>query len=862
MSSNARIAPALSRCLALATITFAAITLVAGTFTTVALAQPAPAPDEAPLAPGIVGTPGGGGAWPAVVEVRADLLTHTLYRPAVLPDVPMPVLVWGNGGCSNYGLAHEKFLRHIASNGYLVVALGHAWRQAPPAAADGEVRDATEAAQMEEAMSWALARAADPADELYGHIDADNIALAGHSCGGLQAIKMSADPRVKTSMIFASGVYNRPGGRSRIQVSKDELRNLHAPIAYFTGGPDDIAHENAADDAARIDHVPVFFGWSPVGHGGTFAEENGGAWAQAAVAWLDWQLRGQRNAAAQFQGSDCGLCTDEDWTVERQPPSDYVRSSAYVEVRDGTRLAMNVYRPARAGVALQAPAPVVFLFTPYRARYRTANGSVSELSGRSMGAQALLDAGYVIAEADVRGKGASFGARRGFQDRTEAQDGYDLIQWLAAQPWSNGVVGMMGCSYLGGSTLHVASTAPPALKAIFVGASDIDKFDFVRRGGITAQFNTRPDEPLSDDLMSIPMDADSDGALLREAVAMHAANTPMAALWYSMPFRDSVSPLTGNAFWEEVGPYPYLQTIRDAGIATYFWSNLKDEPTSQMILAAANFDSKLLVGPGSHCVAPPDFNLSAEVLKYFDHHLKGIDNGIDAEPRNTLWVENAPEGQQWIRSDELPGAASRYTSWHADAAGGLGTAAPAEGSTGFSVNYDVGSDEYFAFWVESQEGKGPVFSSAALSEDLHLEGYPVAHLQLSADRSDANVFAYLEEVDAAGKPSVLAMGRLAAGYRALGEAPYKNMGLPFHPGRAADYQPLEPGVPVNLDIALMPVSHIVKAGSRLRLVVTGADPRQRNLQELRQDPPPRLTLHFGGIGGTRIDLPLRQGSSE
>jgi dienelactone hydrolase len=284
-----------------------------------ALAQPAPSPDEPPLAPGIIGQPGGGGAWPAVVEVRADLTTHTLYRPAVLPAAPMPLLVWGNGGCSNYGLSHERFLRHIASNGYLVVALGYAWRQAASEATPGETRDATEAAQMDEAMTWVAARNADVADELYGRIDVSRIALAGHSCGGLQAIKMSADPRVATSMIFASGVYNRPGGRSRIQVSKDELLNLHAPIAYFTGGPDDIAHANASDDAGRIARVPVFFGWLPVGHGGTFSEENGGEWARAAVAWLDWQLRGQGAAGQVFQGADCGLCGSEGWTIERQP---------------------------------------------------------------------------------------------------------------------------------------------------------------------------------------------------------------------------------------------------------------------------------------------------------------------------------------------------------------------------------------------------------------------------------------------------------------------------------------------------------------------------------------------------------------
>ncbi len=152
-------------------------------------------------------------------------------------------------------------------------------------------------------------------------------------------------------------------------------------------------------------------------------------------------------------------------------------------------------------------------------------------------------------------------------------------------------------------------TAPPALRAIFTGATDLDKYAFVRNGGITAQFNTRPDEPLSDDLMSLPLDGDVGGEQLRTAVAEHARNTPMAALWYGMPFRDSVSPLTGNRFWEEAGPYTYLDALKESGIATYYWSNWEDEPTAQVILAAQNLGSRLLLGPGSHCVPPPGMRL-------------------------------------------------------------------------------------------------------------------------------------------------------------------------------------------------------------------------------------------------------------
>jgi uncharacterized protein len=129
---------------------------------------------------------------------------------------------------------------------------------------------------MSQAMTWVAMRTTDPADGLYGHINTSRIAVAGHSCGGLQAIKISADPRISTSMIFDSGVYNRPGGISKIRVSKDELANLHGPIAYFTGGPTDVAHVNAGDDTKRITHVPVFFGWLPVGMAVHFLRPTGG----------------------------------------------------------------------------------------------------------------------------------------------------------------------------------------------------------------------------------------------------------------------------------------------------------------------------------------------------------------------------------------------------------------------------------------------------------------------------------------------------------------------------------------------------------------------------------------------------------
>lgn len=547
---------------------------------------------------------------------------------------------------------------------------------------------------------------------------------------------------------------------------------------------------------------------------------------------------------------------------------DVQRSSLYVPVRDGTRLAVNIYRPAGGGGVESAPLPVIFVFTPYRARFVGQDGKVNEVAlNDRMALRSLIAAGYVVAVADIRGKGASFGSRHGFQDRTEARDGYDLVEWLARQPFSTGKVGMIGCSYLGGATFHTATTAPPSLKAVFIGASDLDKYAFVKRGGITAQFNTRPDEPLIEDLASVPVDADANGMQLKAAVAQHAANTPMAALWYGMPYRDSVSPLTGNAFWNEASVYNYMGAIRRAGIATYFWSNWQDEPTAQSILSAANLPgAKFLAGPGSHCVPPPGFDFTGEVRRYFDHYLKGMDNGIEREPRATYWVEGLEGKGGYVHSRSLPGEGVKPVSWFLDGGrsgsarsvndGVLASAPANRGTDRFTVRYDLPDPDYFAFWARPMDDKGLSYTSAPLARAMKLVGYPVVRLKVSADKPDANVFVYLDEVAADGKVEVVSFGRLALSHRKLAAAPYNTLGLPWHSGLQRDVAPLPVGQQADLAIDLTPVSRIVPAGARLRVTIAGADPRQRNLKQIMQTPAPVIAVERGGRGTSWIDLPV------
>jgi hypothetical protein len=118
---------------------------------------------------------------------------------------------------------------------------------------------------------------------------------------------------VQNSGLFGEGAPPIPG----MDVPKSALRALHTPVIYVQGGPTDIAYANGRDDFARIDHVPaVMVDLVGKGHGGTYFEPNGGKAARIVVDWLEWQLRGDAEAAKSFLGEDCGLCGDPEVEIE------------------------------------------------------------------------------------------------------------------------------------------------------------------------------------------------------------------------------------------------------------------------------------------------------------------------------------------------------------------------------------------------------------------------------------------------------------------------------------------------------------------------------------------------------------------
>jgi len=260
---------------------------------------------------------GGTGMYKAVMQEFDGFEAHTVFMPKDLSKFnknnPLPVLVWGNGACSNSPDGHYKFLNEIASHGYLVVATGYIPRGVPYKG------DMSTTKQQIESIDWAIAQNSDKNSPLYGKVNTKAICASGMSCGGLQTLYNCADPRITLLMICNSGLFNEAGAAipGMPMPTKDKLQEIHTPIMYMLGGPTDIAYDNGMDDFKKISHVPSIAINLPVGHGGTYHEPYGGEYSIAALAWLDWQLKGDKNASKMFVGKKCGLSQRKGWTIER-----------------------------------------------------------------------------------------------------------------------------------------------------------------------------------------------------------------------------------------------------------------------------------------------------------------------------------------------------------------------------------------------------------------------------------------------------------------------------------------------------------------------------------------------------------------
>lgn len=279
--------------------------------------------------------PIGTGSYRATMIELSALPDHTIYRPVSLQPFSaqrrLPVVLWANGGCIDAGNSARAFLTEVASHGYLVIASG-AVRELPPVSAPASApapgqpvgpapgapgtQSLSKTSQLGDALDWVIAESKQRGSVYFDRIDAGKVAVMGVSCGGLQALEFSPDPRITTTVAWSSGLLEQP--RAGANVTRADLQRLHAPVLYVVGGDKDIALPSARRDFGEIG-VPIVLAQNAAeGHGGTLSQADGGTWAAVGVAWLDWQLKGNRTAAREFVGEQCVLCVDPAWKIQKK----------------------------------------------------------------------------------------------------------------------------------------------------------------------------------------------------------------------------------------------------------------------------------------------------------------------------------------------------------------------------------------------------------------------------------------------------------------------------------------------------------------------------------------------------------------
>jgi putative CocE/NonD family hydrolase len=557
--------------------------------------------------------------------------------------------------------------------------------------------------------------------------------------------------------------------------------------------------------------------------------------------------------------------------------SEVIRTSRYLYIR-GNNLAIDIYRPAKDGVAVEEPYPAILQNRRYQ---RRGPGTDFALIND------WVEHGYIVAILDPRGAGASFGYRLGDWSWEEALDAREVIEWLGSQPYCSGKVGMWGFSYMANIQYLIAATRPPSLKAIIVDKDDIDQFFRCPNGVVW----TPPDAPSAIQkpldmagLSAQPpqnVDEDPDGIMLAAAVKEHEANIYSDQIWNPADTcRNQYKSEIKNMNFIVQSAITYKDDIKASGIAIYNIAGWHDAGIAHAMAALKLWGGKTIIGPWAHR-DPMDDIVKIEHLRWFDYHLKGIQNGVVQESPIYCYTFNMPTGKEWQFASQMPlpnqqmmkyyfGSGPTGTSTSVND-GSLGTSSPTASSVkdDYTVDYSIkvfeeeGMDKFrenerkwHGDMEKSADAKGLTYTSAPLKTNCCVTGIPVVHLWASSTSTDGYFFAFLEEVD--GKTSVshyVTNGMIKGSYRAISlQHPWTDLGIPYHRCYDVDAQPLVPGKPVELAFDFYPISYIFRRGNRIRVTITGS--LQSNYAGMIEDPTPRIGIHRDATHPSYVELPV------
>jgi putative CocE/NonD family hydrolase len=556
---------------------------------------------------------------------------------------------------------------------------------------------------------------------------------------------------------------------------------------------------------------------------------------------------------------------------------DCEHTTRYVVMRDGVRLAADIFRPKRNGVVIEEPLPVIWCHDRYR-RSDLEQGMVwTKLDSRPW-LRAVLRQGYVVCAVDARGTGASTGSRRAEFGADETRDAYDVTEWLATQPWCNERVGMYGDSYLAVTQFLAASAAPPHLRAIFPEMPLFDLHSFLYPGGVFRRdFVLKWGERvrrLDSEHGVVPVAGDQES--VRRAVLEHRDNDDVLARAAHNPFRDSRNEDDGELSYRQ-SPAGFVAAVNASNVPVYQLSGWYDMWVRDALLWFTNLRTpkKLTIGRFCH-TGREEVDLVAEHLRWFDHWLKDVDTGIMAEPPIRYRTINAAPGHEWRTAAEWPPAGVLPTAYYFREGPSDTVQSPNDGLLSVQpVPGRGGSDEYVVDytttsgrstrWANGYGGefdygsmtdndrKGLTYTTAPLAQALEVTGHPVVHLYVTSTHPDGDFFVYLEEVDERGKSRYVTEGVMRASSRALGDPPFDYLDLPY-PQCTADSRADLPSVPVPLVLDLHPTSFVFAEGRRVRVTITCCD--RDNASTPVHQPGPVVRVHRQARYPSRIDLPV------
>lgn len=598
----------------------------------------------------------------------------------------------------------------------------------------------------------------------------------------------------------------------------------------------------------------------------------------------------------------------QQWTGTHDGPQPYpevhIDKDVQLTMSDGVVLKADVYRPAHAGDRVEtAPLPTIVTMTPYSKMMSALIDSAMNnpeaqrftmdlvnrinLSGTPISGfedllhaldggtvatvlgldRKLVHAGYTVVSVDVRGTGQSQGLWDTLGAR-EQLDTREVIEWSAAQPWSNGRVAMSGGSYSGINQLRAAENAPKPLRAIFPvePGSDLMRDVVAPGGGVGVTFlplwlNQVNQAKLMPDVQSI-LNGTFDWQWLADRLADPATNYDLLAQALLTPSLNKMPPALSAAL-DENSPFrqgimgdPSKITVPTfvyggwhdifANSATTLYNEIPLPPGHKQLVVGDTYHANPGAGTGRPG-APPRLDVLQRA--WFDHWLKDVDNGIVDYGPVIVWEQ----GGGWVFLDRFPqpGMSHRRVYLSGTPSGTTGesvhdgsligqpgdkarlTVAPglttacsrdmAQGSAGMGAVFDAcAKDSRIA------ERGALTFTSGEVAERTVISGPINVHLNTVHDAADGYWSVTVNDVAPDGTSTVLSTGQLTASLRAIDEkrstrSPNGDLTAPFNPITSASVQPVSPGEPVALDIGVIPTQAVLEPGHRLRLDVFAAN---------------------------------------